>query len=214
MSRRVRGWVVAATMVVTVGFTAPHGEAAILVQPGLAGGSGDVDNVLFGANCTGAVKGPGTLVQGCLNTDGSYLVDFASDEQLFSPSSGQARVEATDGGFSTLTIAPVSGTFFKLQLNILTNLDGTVVFTGSPGGSSGPFSLSSNGQNFFTITGDDEFSWVAFTTATDIVADVRQVRLGSGSGGGDEPLTVPEPSVLVLGLALLGARFATRRVRT
>lgn len=211
MSRRVKVLVAAVSMIAAVGFTSARGNAAILVQPGLAGGSGDVDNVVFGANCTGASTGPATTIQGCLDSDGSYLIDFESDEQLFSASSGQARVEAADGGFSTLTIAPVSGTFWKLQLNILTNLDGTVAFSGSTGGSSSPFSLSSNGQNFFTITGDDEFSWVAFTTTTDVVADVRQVRLGPGSGEGDEPLTIPEPaSLMLVGLGLVGASIARR----
>lgn len=211
MSRRFSVLVGAVMMVATVGFTAARGEAAILVQPGLAGGSGDVDNVVFNATCTGATTGPGTTVQGCLNTDGSYLIDFESDEQLFTPSSGQARVEAVDGGFSALTIAPVSGTFWKLQLNILTNLDGTVMFSGSTGGSSSPFSLSTNGQNFFTITGDDEFSWVAFTTTTDVVADVRQVRLGPGSAAGGEPLTIPEPtSLMLVGLGIVGAGLARR----
>lgn len=210
MNRRVRMLAGAVTMVATVGFTAARGEAAILVQPGLVGGSGDVDNVLFG--CDGASSGPDTTIQGCLSTDESYLIDFESDELLFAPSSGQARVEATDGGLSYLRIAPVGGTFFKLQLNVFASESGSISFTGSPGGDSVAFLLSENGQNFFTITGDDEFSWVAFTTTTDIVADVRQVRLGPGAGGGGDPLTIPEPSTLALfGLSLFGAGIARRR---
>ena len=76
--------------------------------------------------------------------------------------------------------------------------------------------LSGNGQNFFTITGDDEFSWVSFNTTSDIVADVRQVRLGAADGPGTGPdPSIPEPATLVLfGLGMLGAGVAGRRIRS
>lgn len=186
-------------------FGAPA-HAAIIVQTGLVGGSGDVDNVLFNA-CTGNIAGPATVIQGCLNTDSNYLINFVSDESIFSPGGGQARIEAVDGGFSQLTIDPVTGTFSKLQLNIDASADGFVTFTGVPGGTSSTFALDASGQNFFTITGEN-FSTVAFNTTVDIVADVQQIRLGAGT-----PATsVPEPTTMALfGLGLLGAGFARRR---
>lgn len=206
----------AVMMVAMVGAAGTRAEAAIIVQEGLVGGSGDVDNVLLGpSNCDGVSNVAGTTIQGCLNTDAGYLIDFTSDEQIFSPSSGQARIEATDGGFSYLQIAPVDGTFYKLQLNVIASEDGSIFFTGSPGGDSLAFALRSTGSNFFTITGDDEFSWVSFNTTTDIVADVRQVRLGAGEGPGTDPDPIPEPTSLVLfGLGLFGAGVASRRSRS
>ena len=207
----------AVMMVAMVGTAGTRAEAAIIVNTGVDGGSGDVDNVLFG-NCSVPVGGAGTTIQGCLNDDRSYLVDFTSDEEIFADASGQATIKATDGGFSYLQIAPVDGTFYKLQLNIDATENGSIFFTGSPGGESSMFALTGNGQNFFTITpdiGDDEFSWVSFNTTTDIVAEVRQVRLGAGDGSGTDPDPIPEPTSLVLfGLGMLGAGVAGRRTRS
>lgn len=207
----------AVMMVAMVGTAGTRAEAAIIVQEGLVGGSGDVDNVLFGpSNCDGVSNVPGTKIQGCLNSDSSFLIDFTSDEPIFADASGQATIKASDGGFSFLQIDPVGdATFFKLQLNIIASEDGSIFFTGAPGGDSMMFSLTGNGSNFFTITGEDEFSSVSFTTTSDIVADVRQVRLGAGDGPGTGPDPIPEPTSLVLfGLGLLGAGVAGRRIRS
>ena len=149
----------------------------------------------------------GTTVQGCLNDNNSVIVDLTSDEEI-NFSGGQATVTATDGEFSTLTVAADS--FSTLILNIDANADGFVTFTDGAG-TSDPFALDANGQNFFTLTGVTG-DFVTFVTTvggveTDIVDEVRQIRLGQGQVG-----VIPEPetyALMMAGLAAIG--FISRR---
>ena len=92
---------------------APSAQATLTLFTGIEGGNQGTSNVQFN---TCGISGPATTVQGCLNTDTSFLVNFTGTENLFTPAVGQARVEGSDGGFTSLVIAPndPTDTFTKL----------------------------------------------------------------------------------------------------
>ena len=99
--------------------------------------------------CGLATPDTGLSVQGCLNDDHSAIVDLTSNEEI-TIDGGQATLQATDGPFSTLTIAAAA--FTTLILDIDADVDGFVTFTDGAG-TSAPFALDDDGENFFTLTG-------------------------------------------------------------
>jgi len=155
--------------------------------------------------------GSGNPVFGCLNDNHAQLVQLSSDESL-EITGGQATLDSTDGTFSQLSISLVANTLGTVILNIDATEDGFVTFADGSG-LDGTFALDGNGQNFFTATGVTG-GFLSFTTfnsqmvEADIVADVKQIRLGVVGA-------IPEPetyALMMAGLAAIG--FIARRRKT
>lgn len=148
------------------------------------------------------------------NTD----VTFRGIEPLATPSNGQARVEAADGGLSALEffLTDDSLGFTEVEFNIFgtrrTAQNATLNFTDQFGEVfSQMFSLN-NGQNFFSAEAIDGqlITNVSFTLDGN-VTDVRQFRIGGVESIGGVGV-VPEPGVwalMIAGFGLVGA--ANRR---
>ena len=127
----------------------------------------------------------GNPVLGNINVTGNPSVVFRSNETLITPSGGQARIEALDGGLSFLDVSlAAAGTGFDsavFNLNSPTGSTGTATITAfNQFGQSEVFNLTlGNGQNFFTLTTDAaQFITDVQISSTLGLVDVRQIRLG------------------------------------
>ena len=82
-------------------------------------------------------------------------VRFSSNESITSQANGQARIEALDGRFTTLTIDVPGGSFTSLIMNLDASANGAVNFVvNEVGGQVNNFdniAVRKNGSNFFTI---------------------------------------------------------------
>lgn len=171
-----------------------------------------IDSVLVRNPCgLTSATGTGNPVFGCLNDNHAQLAKLSSDENLVI-TGGQATLDSTDGTFSRLSISLVGASLGTVILNIEASANGFVTFADGSG-LGGTFALSGNGSNFFTATGVTG-GFLSFTTfnsqrvETDIVDDVKQIRLGSVAA-------IPEPETYALMLAGLSALgFVGRRRRT
>ncbi len=211
-------------------------QATLTLDPGLVGGSGDVDNVVYNPCGPNFATQVGIQIQGCLNTSPTTLVNFTGDEELKAvEAGGQARIDAVDGAFQYVQIAmadPSLG-FSKLQFNLDAIADGFANFVAiDQFGTSFNFEdvpINGNGNNFFTLGSLDGQVAVSFTLTSTVaiqsIDELQQVRLGTAAigvcpnGAPNFPICspqveTPEPmsmAILGIGLAGLGAARMRRR---
>lgn len=170
------------------------------------------ENILF--NEPGLLQS-GNTVQGISNNT-DFVVNFTSDESLTTPSGGQARVA---GPFDDLLIslADPTASFSSIIFNLDSDADGSVTFNVDYilAGSvySDTFTVSANGQNFFTITADgtERLTSVEILGIGEVdFTDINQVRIG----GLGTTTSVPDggATVALLGLGVAGLAFARRKL--
>jgi hypothetical protein len=145
---------------------------------------------------------------------------FTSDESIFPPAQGQARVEATDGSYQTICIEIVPGMGFtelEFNVNVLNSAgDGTALIEVFGVGDVTPntfnVDLDANGENYFGLQASPGtmMTKVCITTTDTQILDTRQWRVG-GVGA-----LVPEASTFAMfGVGLLpiaGLMFKRRRM--
>ena len=154
-----------------------------------------------------------TMVFGVTNQTSSG-VTFLGVETLDAQASGQARVIAADGGFSTLEffLTDPLQAFTEIEFNINSSTATSVnlSFTAQFGNVfSDMFALDINGENFFSARAVNNQLIRNFSfTANGDVLDLRQVRVGGIQA-------VPEPAtwaMLIIGFAVSGAAIRRRRL--
>jgi hypothetical protein len=173
------------------------------------------ENVLLNNGTTG------NLVTGTTNQTGA-TVNFTSTQTLTEPSSGQARIEATNGsgqvGLTNVSFSLASGSFEDTIFNPF--IGGTV---GTSGGTAtvtavandGVFTFSytlGNGNNFLTVfaTGGELIESVSLSYSLPAgFTDLRQVRIS----GVTSP-SVPDngTTVSLLGVSMVGLAFLRRKL--
>jgi hypothetical protein len=165
-------------------------NASIIFTPG-NNPEATEQNVLF--NQAGLILGPAVTVTGEIESD--YLISFTSNENLLTPSLGQARVAAQDGAFRQLDISLGGDVFTDIIFNLNTDNstpgEATITVT-DVAGPGGTFVLPvAQGENFLTIlaTNGEFIKDVSITSTVDI-NDIRQTRI---SGAGEGESVVPEP---------------------
>jgi len=208
---------VAALSTLSLAVAAPA-QAGLVISLGRSDFQPD-ENLLFNGD---DLADEGLTVQGWTNNT-HEVFDITGQEELVTPSNGQARVDATadsELGYALVdALRPlVYFTEFEANLHVGGPTSGTFTVTActqSGTCQSGTFALDS-GENAFSVaaTAGDVIDTVQFQSTVE-VDDVRQIRLGGVQeidAPGPPPQQVSEPGVLALmSFGLAGLAVYRRR---
>lgn len=166
----------------------------------------DEENILLNNGTTG------TTVFGLTNQTQLQVAFSSTIDTLVEPSSGQARVEATDGLVNNISISIPGGTFHDIILNPFFGSGTATVSVLTANNQTFTFSYSlSNGNNFLTVVADPGTAISSVTiNAPGGFTDLRQPRIS----GAALSTNVPEPATMLLfGFGVLGTATVIRKRR-
>ena len=178
--------------------SAPDANATFVLATGNSGNLGD--NVIVN-NCVGNTVGAAALVQGCLNTSHTTLLDVSTTSGNLLANGGQARFDASGGDVTNFTInfddssLGFSGIVFNIDaehkttstvsftlnaIDSLGNVEAPQLFSGS---------IDSKGNNFFNLISSDGEVATSLTVSSTLanIVDVAQIRIVAA----DIPLPPP-----------------------
>lgn len=214
MTKRLAIWLALGSSIVLGSFRS-SAEAGVLFFVG-PGAVQPAENVLF--NEPNLVT-TGSTIEGITNVTQSVIQFTSNDnpiETLTTPAIGQARIESTDGSFSSIMIVPKTNWFMtelEFNANVLIQQSGTLQlslidqFNNVINDTFNPNTIA-QGQNFFSFqtNGGTLIKMATITASSQVLQDVRQVRVST---------QVPEPGslgllvgALPLGLMRLRSRSA------
>jgi hypothetical protein len=192
--------------------TAAPAAADIVFTQGNVAGS--LDTVLLSG---GALD---TFVNGTVGSNNTAVL-FTGTENIISPSSGQARIEAADGTLNSLNFNLTTANlgFLAAEFNLNASVDGntTITVTDQFGNQQAFFNISAAGENFFNLRAiNGQVINNVLITSTNL-ADIRQVRIGdvvryTPNVPGSVP--IPEPAtwgLMIIGFGGVGALLRNRR---
>jgi hypothetical protein len=162
----------------------------------------DEENVLLNSGAMG------TTVFGLTNQTQLQVQFRSTTDVLVEPSSGQARIEATDGLLNNVTVSLPNATFQDVILNPFFGSGTAAVSVLTANNQTFNFSYTlGNGQNFLTVVADPGTRILSVTVnAPSGFTDLRQPRISGAAAN------VPEPTTMLLfGAGLLGTATALRK---
>lgn len=197
-----------ALAVVLLALSASAASANIVIVNGGVPGN-PPENVLLNSGTSGST------VLGVTNQTATS-VTFKGLESLSEPSNGQARIEASDGGYTNLVFFLTNPTlgFTQAEFNLNAAANGMATITALDQFANvftSTFAIAGGGQNFVNLSSNSGEFIQKVTISTNVnLADTRQFRLGGIQAAVPETATW---GMMLLGFGMVGAGLRLGRRR-